>query len=132
MADIIVKADINELTEVQSFIQKEIASAGATKSAINQVLLAAEEIFVNICNYAYENAGEAEISVEKNETAVVVTFSDGGVPYNPLSAADPDITLPADKRKIGGLGIFMTRKLTDGVEYEHKDGKNILRIYKKV
>ena len=59
-----------------------------------------------------------------------IVFKDHGIPYNPLEKADPDVTLPAHKRKIGGLGIFMVKKVMDELSYEYKDGQNIMTIRK--
>ena len=64
--------------------------------------------------------------------SVVITFIDGGTPYNPLEKEDPDITLSAEEREIGGLGIFMVKKSMDSIDYEYKDGQNILRITKNI
>ena len=98
-----------------------------------QIDIAVEEIFVNIANYAYNpEIGKAEIVVEITEkpVTVAITFEDSGVPYNPLEKQDPDITLNAEERDIGGLGIFMAKKSMDDIEYTYRDGKNILTIKK--
>ena len=63
---------------------------------------------------------------------MTLTFIDNGKPYDPLKKADPDITLPANERPIGGLGIFMVKKTMDDVNYEYADGKNILRLKKNI
>ncbi|MBS6760025.1 ATP-binding protein, partial [Hungatella hathewayi] len=92
-----------------------------------------DELFGNIAHYAYhpEN-GFATVRVEvmDNPMAVVITFMDNGVPYDPLANEDPDITLSADERGIGGLGIYIVKKSMDEITYEYKDGKNILKIRK--
>ena len=98
-----------------------------------QIDVAVEEIFVNIANYAYPSGeGEAVISIEadKDAKSVSILFEDQGTPYDPLKNEDPDITLSADERPIGGLGIFMVKKSMDEVSYEYKDGKNRLTISK--
>ena len=100
-----------------------------------KIYLACEEIFVNIANYAYSpNVGKATVRVEvsRDPVAVSITFMDNGKPFDPTAKADPDVTLSAGERQIGGLGIFMTKKLMDGVKYEYKDGRNILRIEKNL
>ena len=94
-----------------------------------------EEIFVNIAHYAYGGkSGEAVINldIEQNPKCCRVTFQDRGVPYNPLAKADPDITLSAEERQIGGLGIYMVKQSMDHVEYRYEDGCNILTIEKKI
>ena len=97
--------------------------------------VAVEEIFVNIASYAYApEKGSATVRVEVSEepVSVTITFVDHGTPYDPLSKDDPDVTLPADAREIGGLGIFMTKQLMDDVAYEYQDGKNILTLKKNL
>ena len=98
-----------------------------------QIDIAAEEIFVNIAHYAYTpGTGEATICVElyQDPSAIEITFIDQGVPYDPLAKPDPDVTLSAKERKIGGLGIFMVKKSMDEVRYEYLDGCNVLTIKK--
>ena len=94
--------------------------------------LAVEEIFVNIANYAYgDEKGTAEIILSKNNNAVSLTFIDQGTPYDPLAKPDPDTTLGASERQIGGLGIFLVKKVMDETSYEYKDGSNRFTIVKK-
>ena len=93
--------------------------------------VAVEEIFINIASYAYGNeVGNAEIILDINDsnTKATITFVDEGIPYNPLEKDDPDTTLSADERQIGGLGIFIVKKSMDSVEYKNQEGKNILTI----
>ena len=70
------------------------------------------------------------LETEENPAAAVITFIDSGLPYNPLGKSDPDVSLPAEEREIGGLGIFLVRKMMDDLSYEYKDGKNILKVRK--
>ena len=100
----------------------------------NQLDLAVEELYVNIAHYAYApGTGDVEIECELSEDGenkvLRVTFMDKGTPFDPLAKKDPDITLSAEERGIGGLGIFLTKKFMDSVEYEYKDA-NILTIKK--
>ena len=100
-----------------------------------QIGVAVEEIFVNIANYAYHpDKGTATVRVEVSgaPVCVTITFVDHGVPYDPLAKDDPDVTLSADAREIGGLGIFMTKRIMDDVAYEYKDGQNILTLKKNL
>ncbi|MDR0943127.1 MAG: ATP-binding protein [Ruminococcus sp.] len=127
---ITVEAVTESLPEVLSFVEE--AASDMPFKLQTQLAIAAEEIFVNIANYAYahENGGEAVITAKSDDEKLVLTFEDKGTPYNPLSKDDPDIDASAEEREIGGLGIFMIKKLTDGIEYDHAGGKNILKIYK--
>ena len=96
-----------------------------------KISVAVEEIFVNIAHYAYgDSVGNAEIDidVDNDKKSIVVLFKDCGTPYNPLEHEDPDISLSAEEREIGGLGIYIVKKSMDEVSYQYKDGKNILTI----
>ncbi|MBP5466636.1 MAG: SpoIIE family protein phosphatase, partial [Clostridia bacterium] len=128
-----VPANEENLHAVLEFIEEQATERGLSLKAINQIKIAAEEIFVNICKYAYgTGTGETEISVYENEELLCVCFTDSGVEYNPLEKPDPDVKAKAEDRQIGGLGIYMAKKLTDGISYERKDGKNILIMEKRI
>ncbi len=100
-----------------------------------QIEVAVEEVFINIASYAYApGKGNAVVRVEipEDPVAVTITFMDHGVPYDPLAREDPDLTIPAEDRQIGGLGVFMVKKTMDDVTYEYKDGKNTLTLKKNL
>ena len=129
-----IDAKKEKLTAVTSYIESELESASVDFKTLNQINIAVEEIFVNIASYAYpEGEGTAAVDVSVNEETneITIVFTDSGIPYNPLAKDDPDTTLSAEERNIGGLGIFMTKKLMDEVAYEYKDGKNIFTMKKK-
>ena len=131
--ELVIEAVDENLLEVQSFVEEHLEAAGCSPKAQMQIGVAVEEIFVNIAHYAYApNKGNATVRVEvsKNPVTVTITFVDHGVPYDPLTKEDPDITLSAGERVVGGLGIFMTKQLMDDVSYEYKDGQNILTLKK--
>ena len=129
--EIIAKTD--NLPQVLGFIDEKIEEAGGDMRIQLQIDIAVEEIFVNIASYAYEGKeGMAEILFELNGDCAEITFIDSGVPYDPLAKEDPDITLPAEQRQIGGLGIFMVKKSMDDMKYEYKDNKNCLTLFKKI
>lgn len=128
-----VDATTENLETVNEFIDGFLEKNGCSPKAQMQIDLCVEEIYVNIANYAYgEGTGKAEISIENNNGEVTIVFKDSGVEYNPLEKPDPDITLPAEEREIGGLGIFLTKKNMDSVTYEYSDNKNILTMKKKI
>lgn len=133
MKELYIEAMVDKLEQVLSFVDEELIALKCSTKIQTQIDIAVEEIFVNIAHYAYDSKnGHATISIveEKNPTAVSITFIDNGIPYNPLEKEDPDITLSADERQIGGLGIYMVKKSMDNVDYEYKDGQNIFRIRK--
>ena len=129
-----VEAKTDNLNEVQAFIDLHLEESGCSMRTQMQIALAVEEIFVNIAHYAYApKTGKATVRVEvSDEPAVFITFLDNGIPYNPLEKKDPDVTLTAEERSIGGLGVFLTKKTMDDVTYEYKDGQNILRLKKNL
>lgn len=130
-----VDADTSRLSEVLSYIEKKLEGEQCPSNKLMEISVSAEEIFVNIANYAYApGKGKAYVSADVNEETKVFTmvFSDGGKPFNPLAKPDPDITLSAEERDIGGLGIFMTKKMMDQVIYEYKDGRNVLTLRKNL
>ena len=135
MAELTLQASLEKLDEVLSFVEENLEKNDCPMKVLMQVQIAVEEIFVNIAHYAYgSEQGTATIRVEVggDPLQVIITFIDQGVPYDPLKKEDPDISLSAEERQIGGLGIFMVKKSMDDVKYEYKDGKNILTISKKI
>ena len=130
-----LEAEQENLEQVQTFVDERLESTDCPVKAQMQISVAVEEIFINIASYAYApGKGRAKVRVEVSEdpVSVVITFIDNGMPYDPLAREDPDVTAPAADREIGGLGIFMTKKIMDDVVYEYKDGQNILTLKKKL
>lgn len=133
MKKLTVPAETERLDEVVDFVNSFLEENDCSMKTQMQIAIAVEEIYVNIAHYAYpDKNGEAEITCEMSDRTAEITFSDNGIPYNPLEKPDPDITLDANERNIGGLGIFMVKKSMDNIEYQRKDEKNILKIYKAI
>ena len=130
MKELTIDACVDSLPPVLAFVDAELEAADCPLETQMQIDLAIEEIFTNIAHYAYgPEGGKATLRMEVSEdpASATITFLDHGIPYNPLAKEDPDVTLPTKQRKIGGLGIFMTKKLMDDLSYEYKDGQNIIR-----
>lgn len=130
-----VPASNDQLEVVQGFVDEMLKDMECDMAALMQLQIAIEEIFVNIASYAYNpEVGEAVIDckVEPEEYRVTIQFRDSGTPFNPLDKKDADITLSAEERDIGGLGIFMVKESMDAVTYAYEDGKNILTIQKRM
>ena len=128
-----IEAKTENLDQVLAFVEEQLDELDCPPAKSIQISVAVEEVFVNISNYAYSpSVGQAEIFFDHTDDSkeMIMTFTDSGVPFNPLEREDPDVTLPAEQRQIGGLGIFMVKKSMDDVKYEYKDGKNILTIRK--
>ena len=133
MRELTVEAKLDHLDEVLAFVDSSLEEMECPIKAQMQIDVAVEEVFVNIASYAYTpGTGSAtlQIETEQDPPAVAITFIDSGVPFDPLLKPDPDVTLPAEERQIGGLGIYMVKKSMDSMEYERRDGKNILKIKK--
>ena len=130
-----VDALIENIPAVTDFINGHLSALGCPPKAQSQIDVAVDEIFGNIAHYAYAPAtGRATVRVEAAEDprSVTVIFSDRGRPYDPLAAEDPDVTLSAEERQVGGLGVFMVKRIMDEVKYEYRDGQNILTVRKKI
>ena len=135
MKEITITAVVENLSSVLEIVDQELEAAGASMKVQMQVDVAIEELFVNVSRYAYApETGEVRIQIgfDKQTSALLVTFIDSGVPFDPVAKLDPDITLSAQEREIGGLGIFMAKKNMDSMEYRREDGKNILTVTKRI
>ena len=128
-----ITALTDNLSEVMTFIEQNLEESDCPIKAQMQIAVAAEEIYVNIAHYAYApGTGEATVRLEiTDDPSVRLTFIDSGIPFDPLKKPDPDVTLAAEDRQIGGLGIYMTKKTMDDVIYRYKDGQNVLTLVKK-
>lgn len=135
MKELTLPATIGNIEKVTDFVNEQLEEIECPMKAQMQIDIAIDELFGNIAHYAYNpETGPATVRVEVTEEpiSVVITFIDHGVPYDPLKKDDPDITLSAEERAIGGLGVFMVKKTMDEISYEYRDGKNILRIKKNM
>ena len=132
---LIVDAVEEALDIVQDFIDTKLLKFGCDKKPMMQIRLAVEEIFVNIISYAYRpDIGKAEIfcCVNENPVSVMVQFMDSGKPFDPLAAPEADTSGEMFIERPGGFGIHLVKNTMDSVDYEFKDGKNILRIKKNL
>ena len=135
MKELTIAAKIENIEAVTDFVNEQLEALDCPMKAQMQIDIAIDELFGNIAHYAYNpEVGYATVRVEviEDPLAVVITFIDNGVPYDPLAKADPDITLSAEEREIGGLGIYMVKKSMDDITYEYKAGQNILIIKKNL
>ena len=133
MDELNLEAKVDKLDVVLAFIDERLEALDCPMKAQMQLDVAVEELYVNIASYAYApGTGSATIRFETTHDplTVEITFIDSGVPYDPLARKDPDVTLAAEEREIGGLGIYMVKKSMDAVDYEYRNGQNVLRIKK--
>lgn len=135
MEDLKLQASDETLYMVLDTIERHLDENECPADVKAEILVAAEEVYVNIAHYAYGgHEGEAVVQMEvcQNPKCWRMVFRDKGVPYNPLEKDDPDISLSAGEREIGGLGIFMVKQSMDKVEYRYEDGCNVLTIEKNL
>ncbi|OUN22079.1 ATP-binding protein [Flavonifractor sp. An82] len=129
-------AALDQLESVQMFVLEQLKGHTYSERTRAQLDVAVEEIFVNIARYAYppDQPGWALIRcrVEEEPPRIIVQFVDRGVPFDPLAKKDADITLSAEERQIGGLGILMVKRSMDQVEYTYEDGQNVLTLTKNI
>lgn len=133
MKELTIAATVENIELVTDFVNQQLEELACPMKAQMQINIAIDELFSNIAHYSYNpEIGQATVRIEvmENPLAVSITFIDNGVPYDPLSKGDPDLTLSAEERQIGGLGIYMVKKSMDEITYEYKDGQNILSIKK--
>ena len=133
MKELTIAAKVENIEAVTNFVNEQLEALDCPMKAQMQIDIAIDELFGNIAHYAYNpEIGKATVRVEVSQDplAVVITFIDNGVPYDPLAKTDPDTTLSAEEREIGGLGIYMVKKSMDEITYDYKDGQNILKIKK--
>ena len=131
--ELTLDATDENLAAVMDFVGEELEKHECPAKEKMQIDVAVEEIFVNVAHYAYApGTGKVTLRVETADSprSVTVTFIDSGLPYDPLSKPDPDVTLSAEERQIGGLGIYLVKKSMDDMTYEYRDGKNVLTIKK--
>lgn len=135
MKELEIEALVDNLDAVIAFVDEQLEEMDCPPKIQIQIDLAVEEIFVNIANYAYQpETGNAAVCVETDaaQQTVTITFTDRGMPYDPLAREDPDITQSVEERQIGGLGVFLVKQTMDDVQYEYRDGMNILTVCKRI
>ena len=131
-----------KLDEVFEFLEPYMMEAGVTLEESTQIKISVEELLVNVASYAYEDNWTSDekhlgkvivkCGFSEKDNLFYVALEDWGKPYNPLEQDEPDITLSAEERRIGGLGILMVKTMMDQVQYEYKEGKNCILIAKNI
>ena len=135
MKEITVDATIENMDTVTAFVDDFLDQIACPMKSRIQINIVIDEIFGNICHYAYKDSiGAVTVRVESGNTpkAVFLTFTDNGIPYNPLETEDPDITSSSEERKIGGLRIYLVKKNMDEMKYEYLNQQNRLWMEKRL
>jgi dihydroorotate dehydrogenase electron transfer subunit len=130
--ELVVEADIKSFNKVLDFVYEKLERTPCSSELLGNIILAVEEVFVNIANYAYQpSSGSVLLSIDAGDEAVI-RFEDTGKPYNPLDHPEPDVDKPLMERDIGGLGIFLVKTIMDKIDYMRVDDKNVLVMTKKL
>jgi anti-sigma regulatory factor (Ser/Thr protein kinase) len=124
-------ATIDSLDPVMDWVAEKLEENSCPNKIQNQIAVVTEELFVNICHYAYEGGtGDATIRFAFHNKTIFMQFEDSGIAFDPLEHEGPDTTAGIEERPIGGLGIYITKKWMDWIEYERRDHKNTLTLSK--
>ena len=135
MKELTIAASLENIPVVTTFVDEQLEALDCPMKTQMQIDVAIDELFGNIAHYAYpDGTGDATVRFDFDEVTRMasIAFIDGGVPFNPLEKTDPDVTLFAEEREVGGLGIFMVKKTMDDLTYRYEDGKNVLTLYKHI
>ena len=132
MMELTVAAIAENIRHITDFVNRHLEALDCPMKVEMQIDIAIDEIISNIVQYAYTpETGDVTVRMEViDDPMSIITFIDQGVPYNPLTAADPNTKLPVEERSPGGLGIFMVKKSMDKISYRYENGSNILSICK--
>lgn len=131
MIEKVYAASDDTLADALALVEEELEKVDCPMKWVMQITVCVEEMFVNVAHYAYgEGAGDVTMQIDTTPSSVSITLIDSGMAFDPLAKDDPDITLSAEERGIGGLGIYMVKKSMDEVRYERKNGQNIFTMVK--
>ncbi|MGE0043716.1 MAG: ATP-binding protein [Vicinamibacterales bacterium] len=129
-----LRNDLSELPRITDAVEALAERHQLTSPTVMAVNLAIEEVFTNVVSYGFDEPGEhtIELALAVRDGSVLATVADGGRPHDPLQQDDPDVDVPLEERKIGGLGVMLVRELMDEVTYARRDGRNVLSMRKRV
>lgn len=130
--EITVDSKIENVETLTAFIDDALAPYDPSMRAMMQIDVAVDELFSNVVHYSGSQQMTLVLEVKEDVLTASLTFIDDGVEYDPLKKDDPDVTLSAEERKIGGLGIYLVKKTMDDIVYKREGNKNILKIEKKL
>jgi anti-sigma regulatory factor (Ser/Thr protein kinase) len=129
---IILKSQFSEIPPASDEVDRFLAGVGASPDILYAARLVIEELVSNTIKYGYDDQQIHEIGIEARilDNTLALVISDDGRPFNPLDIPDPDTSLPADERPVGGLGLHFVRSMTDSLHYERREGRNIVTVRK--
>lgn len=131
-----VRVDSDAAGRMENFVATFAAEQGLATEDKARILIVLEELFTNLAKYGYPNrtepAGVAEVMLELDSDQLTIEFSDDGQEFDPLAIAASDLEQAADDRPAGGLGLRIVRELADEVNYSRRDGRNVIRLIRRV
>ncbi len=130
--EIVVDSKFENVRTLTDFVESSLEPLHPSPKALMQIGVAIDELFSNVVRYSGSSNMKLILNVNADVLTAKLTFIDDGVEYDPLKKTDPDVSLSAEDREIGGLGIFLVKKIMDGVEYKRDGQKNILTVVKKL
>ena len=132
--NLVLKNKVEELSRLEEFMASVTEGCNLDAAAATNINLALEEAVTNVVMYAYPEGTDGEVDIEATILDGILKFviSDDGVPFDPTAAPEADVTLGVEERPIGGLGIFLVRKIMDSVEYCRENGRNRLTMTKNL
>ena len=130
--EIVVDSKFENVRTLTDFVESSLEPLHPSPKAIMQIGVAIDELFSNVVRYSGSSNMKLILNVNADVLTAKLTFIDEGVEYDPLKKTDPDVARAAEDREIGGLGIFLVKKIMDGVEYKRDGQKNILTVVKKL
>ena len=130
--EIVVDSKFENVRTLTEFVESSLEPLNPSPKAIMQIGVAIDELFSNVVRYSGSTNMKLILNVNADVLTAKLTFIDEGVEYDPLKKTDPDVTLSAEDREIGGLGIYLVKKIMDGVEYKRDGQKNVLTVVKKL
>lgn len=131
MKELTVAARLENIEAATAFVDEFLEATDCPLKAKMQIDVAVDEIISNIVHYAYpEGEGTVTVGLKETDGTIAIVFKDHGIPYDPLQAKVPDLSLSAEDRPIGGLGIHMVKKMMDTITYRYENGQNVLSLYK--
>lgn len=130
--EITVDSKMENMEMLTAFVEKELEPFDPSPKSQMQINVAIDELFSNVVHYSGSSKMTLVLEVVEDVLTATLTFIDNGIAYDPLSKKDPDISLSAEDREIGGLGIFLVKKTMDGIEYKREGEKNVLKVTKKL
>lgn len=131
--ELVLKNDLSAIPLMEEFVSRAGAAAGVSPERIDMLVLAVEEAVTNVINYAYgDREGDIVLTAGRQGDSLVFEIKDQGEPFDPTQVSGPDVTLPASEREPGGLGLFLIRKIMDGVHYRREGDMNVLTLTKQL